>query len=98
LERIAADNSTAVQLPDRLSVYLSAYLMLETERPDDLSFIPWSKYVMYGQYYGLDRDQIDWLIEIGFFVDNSILAERRKQNGDTPGAGKSAKQVGRHRA
>ena len=61
--------------------------MLDTER-SYLENIPWSAYVRYGSFYGFTRDQIDWLIEIGFRVDKAILEERSKEqrnrkNGNT---------------
>lgn len=68
-------------------VYANAYLMLDSERRDDLAYIPWSAYINYGSYYGFSRDQIDWLIEIGMRVDKTLLPERAKQHGNhTPGA------------
>jgi len=61
-----------------LQLYVQAYLLLDTER-SQLEHIPWSAYVAYGKYYGLTRDQVDTLIEIGMSVDNEVLVERQKK-------------------
>jgi hypothetical protein len=52
--------------------------MLDRER-EHTSYIPWSAFVAYGRHYGFTMDQIDWLVEIGFRVDNAIVPERLKK-------------------
>lgn len=64
-------------------IYANAYIILDTERRDDLVNIPWSAIVQYGNFYGFTRDQIDWLIEICRLVDKDILADRAKRHGNT---------------
>lgn len=73
-------------LPEVYTVYATAYIMLDRERRDDHAHIPWSAFVNYGTFYGFNRDQIDMLIEIGFRVDDAVLADRAKK----------AKQAAKH--
>lgn len=70
------DGPVTIELPEEYSIYATAYIMLDRDRYEYTGHIPWSKFVDYGIFYQFTRDQIDWLVEIGFRVDNVIVAER----------------------
>jgi hypothetical protein len=76
LEKYVGNDS--VELSDAYQIYVTAYLVLDRER-EYHSHIPWSAFVRYGEFYQFTRDQIDMLIEVGYMVDNVILAERAKK-------------------
>lgn len=59
-------------------IYVTAYIMLDRER-QHTAHIPWSKFVQYAEFYNFTADQTDWLIEIGFRVDDEIVRERIKK-------------------
>ena len=85
-----------IQVPDDLAVqpklasnlvhYLDAFYDLDTERNhgQGLSRIPWSAITHYGDYYGLDHDELQYFIR---GMDDALLEHMAKTRGGSNGGG-----------
>lgn len=65
-----------------LELYVNAFLVLDTERNDELAPIPWSSIVAYCREYGLTQRQTDDMVEFIFAADNAVRRDRAKENRD----------------
>lgn len=70
------------KLPAGLIFFLDAFRDLDTERTlTDLCPIPWSKIIMYGEYHGLNAEDVSDLLYLIREADNAYLrrvAQKRK--------------------
>lgn len=62
-----------------LDLYALAYIDLDTDRPEYLSPIPWSKIVFYCSHNEFDDDQTETALYLIRQVDNAILKKRLKE-------------------
>lgn len=67
------------KLPTGLILYYEAFFDLDTERNHGmgLASIPWSAIVYYGQYYGLDVDELIYFIKA---IDNAHLERLARES------------------
>jgi hypothetical protein len=84
-------------VPSQWQLYYRAYLRLEADRPEYLAEIPWSKVAYYCEFYSLDSEQRDMLIDIVELVDVAILAHRikKQENGNARQSRREARKNGR---
>lgn len=61
------------------ALYVNAYLMLDGERYDELSHIPWSSIIRFCREYELTTRQRDDMVDYIFRIDSQVVAERAKE-------------------
>lgn len=61
------------------ALYVNAYLLLDGERSDELSPIPWSSMIQFCREYDLTIRQRDDMVDYIFRIDNKVIAERAKE-------------------
>lgn len=77
-EELVGKSTPAPDMPVEYSLYVTAFLALDSER-EYLRPIPWTAKAAYCSFYELDKEQTDYLMELITRVDNAVLVEREKK-------------------